>query len=229
MADFREVVYRLRLRDEKRSPSLVASIVPDGSLQTETLATNLDEKGNVWRLVQVRGRPSELAQVDKAFTRPIPSVVDQRVLARGRSHRVLWYKYTRSRGGAGPSLTELALRLLGPEAIVSDRTVGGELEVRVLSRPGPALTRYLRELPGTAAVQHHFTLLHVGPPRSTPGPALTAVEEQAVLAAHKAGFLGVPRQGSARSLGRQLGCSPSAFSARLRRGLGKLADVYAGG
>jgi hypothetical protein len=226
--EMREVVYRVRMKHEARPPVLAFGLMDARSeLSVETLAANLDRDGNVWRLVQLRASPADLGRLGAAFRRKrSPTTLERRIVSRGRDSMVVWYSYPPTHEDGSRSLTGLALRTLGPEAIVTDRTVGSELEVRVLAPAGRALAGYVRELEKEATRRHEFRLLHVGPPRRPVEPDLTAAEDATLRAAREAGFFEVPRRGSVRGLAGKLGCSASTVSSRLRRAMAKLGDAY---
>jgi hypothetical protein len=224
----REVVYRLLLRDGARPPALPLGLVPGSRMRVETLATNLDGHGNVWRLVQVHGSPEEIRAAARAFSSPKGSLLEKRVLGRGRRLLVLWYKYRPRDEGRGPSLTGLAFQVLGPETVITDRSTPDGLEVRILTRQGRPLKRFLARLEPAASAHHDFRLLYVGPPRLMGQGLLGPEEERAIVAARDAGFFEVPRRGSLRQVASALGCSASTLSARLRRAESKLLRAYMG-
>jgi hypothetical protein len=228
VAGLREVLFRVILRDARRPPSLAHQLLPDApDLQAATVAANLDEDGNVWRLVTVDGPAGQLARLRAALARPLSNLLDHKVLGGTRTRLVLWYGYAPRHVARGPSLTAFALRTLGTQAILTDRTTPEGLEVRILAPEGPRLARFLERIEGQASADHDYSLLYVGPPRSFGDAHLTAEEERALLEAQAMGLFRTPRKGSVRALAAKLGCSPSAAGARLRRAEGKLAERYA--
>ncbi|MFO1533092.1 MAG: helix-turn-helix domain-containing protein [Thermoplasmatota archaeon] len=228
--DLREVVYELFIDWENRPPALVLGLMPEAtSLQVETLATNLDLAGNLWRLMAVRGDAAEVAEAERRFrARPIPGLLQRRILSSGPGQLVLWTKYRAGHPHRGRSLTAWTLKTLGPETVITDRTSPTGLRVRVLAPQSARLRRFLARLPAEAEHHHTFRLLYVGPPRFDGQGRLTADEERTLREARQAGLFEVPRRGSMRSLARTLGCSPSAASARLRRATAKLLESHAG-
>lgn len=226
----REVTFELFIDWENRPPALIIGLMPEAkTLRVETLATNLDLAGNLWRLMSVRGAATELREAERRFRgNEIPGILERRVLSSGPSQLVLWTKYRPGHPHRGRSLTAWTLRTLGPETIITDATTPTGLRVRVLAPQSARLRRFLKSLPAEAARHHTFRLLYVGPPRFEGPSGLSADEEAALHAARAAGFFEVPRRGSMRGLAKALGCSPSAASARLRRATAKLLEMHAG-
>ncbi len=226
-----EVVYRIRFRDGGRPPALIFGLVSKTkAFRVETLATNLDAEGNVWRIVHIQSSSAqELKEAETAFLgdRSNP-VLENRILGRQPRRLVVWYKYKPVHRDGRPSLTHLAFQTLGPETFITDRTVPNGLEVRILTRPGPKLAKFIQQLEEAAKRNYDFQLVHVGPPRFTGIAGLTRDEEDALHSAVARGYLAVPRTGSLEQVAKELGCSESSASARMRRATAKLAAAYFG-
>ncbi len=227
--ELREIVYRLQLHDRLTPVALLLRLAPEGAnLSARALSTNLDEKGNVWRLVEVRGAAVDVANAVAAFSghREV-NLLERRIVSTGKYMAVLWYKWAAKERGV-TLLTKLTYQSLGPETIVVDQSTKAGLEVRILARGGPRLARLLARLRTLAAEEHWFELVYVGPPRAQLGEDLTAEEDAALQAAMQLGFFEVPRRGSLKQVARALGCSASALSARLRRAEAKLVAARGG-
>jgi hypothetical protein len=226
-----EVVYRIRFTEGGRPPALIFGLVSKAkAFRVETLATNLDAEGNVWRIVHVQGSTAQdIQEAEQAFLNDKSNaVLENRVLGRQPRRLVVWYKYRPIHKDGRVSLTHLALQSLGPETFITDRTVPNGLEVRILTRPGPKLSKFMKQLEETARKNYDFQLVHVGPPRFTGIAGLTKDEEEALHAAVTNGYLAVPRTGSLEEVAKELGCSESSASARMRRATAKLAAAYFG-
>lgn len=224
-------MYRIRFQQGGRPPALIFGLVSrTKAFRVETLATNLDEQGNVWRIVHIQASSSaELKEAEAAFLGDKSNpVLENRILGRQPRRLVVWYKYRPVHRDGRPSLTHLAFQTLGPETFITDRTVPNGLEVRILTRPGAKLSKFLKQLQETAAKNYDFQLVHVGPPRFTGVAGLTRDEEDALHAAVATGYLAVPRTGSLEEVAKQLSCSESSASARMRRATAKLANAYFG-
>ena len=194
-----------------------------------SLATNLDPRGNVWRIVQIEGSAEDIANAVTALKGDEQNrLVEKRILGQQPRRLTLWYKFRpRDRPGR-PSLTRLAFDTLGRETFITDRSAHNGLEVRILTRQGPRLRRFLQLLEETASRDFEFTLLRVGPPRMLASPILTQEDENALRVAREMGFFRVPRPVGLREIAQRLGCSLSTASARLRRAQDKLLKSYLG-
>jgi len=226
-----EVVYRIRFKESGRPPALIFGLVSKTkAFRVETLATNLDGEGNVWRIVHIQASSAkELQEAEDAFLGDKSNpVIENRILGRQPRRLVVWYKYRPVHRDGRPSLTHLAFQTLGPETFITDRTVPNGLEVRILARPGPKLSKFLKQLEEAARKNYDFQLVHVGPPRFTGIAGLTRDEEDALHSAVANGYLAVPRTGSLEQVAKELGCSESSASARMRRATAKLAAAYFG-
>lgn len=229
-AALREVVFRLALRPGA-VPESLPLVLASGTttLVVETSVTHLDEKGNVWRILHVRGAPDEVRLARARFDAyEPPFLAEKRVLGDAPGRLVLWYAYkARSKLGAR-SQTALAFRRLGRATVLTDATRAGEITFRVLAAGGPAMTRWLAEATKLAEPKYDLALLYTGPPRDPASADLTPDEERTLAAAHAAGFFGVPRKAGTRDVAKRVGASPSAVSARLRRAEEKLVRAHLG-
>lgn len=229
-AALREVVFRLTLRPGAVPESLPLVLAAGTrTVVVETSVTHLDEKGNVWRILHVRGAPDEVREARARFDAyEPPFVAEKRVLGAAPGRLVLWYAYkARSKLGAR-SQTALAFRRLGRATVLTDATRAGEITFRVLATGGPAMTRWLAEAKTLAEPKYDLAVLYTGPPRDPASAALTPEEEQTLAAAHAAGFFGVPRKAGTRDVAKRVGASPSAVSARLRKAEEKLVRAHLG-
>lgn len=224
--DLREVVYRLTppLQAKATQLSLLLSQAAPGAI-IETTVTHLDDEGDVWRTLNVHGKPEEIAAVRAAFTAYTPPfLVEKNVLGSTARRLILWYKY-RPELVKGLSHTRLAFKLLGRDTVITDRAQAGVLTIRVLAKSGPPLQEFLREVKRSAGTLR-FELLYSGPPRDAAYSRLTPSEEETLRAARDLGYFEVPGTVGIREVARTVGVSPSTASYRLRRAEAKLVGTY---
>ncbi len=215
----RELAYRLTPPAGSASGQLPLLLCQAGpGLVVETTVAHLDDDGMVWRILDVHGSAQEVAAAQRIFQAYRPKhLVERDVMAASKHRLVLWYKYKPVVAG-GLSHTALALRQLGRDTVVTDRTRGGVLSIRILARQGRELQAFLkvvRRAPG-------FELLYLGPPRDEAESRLTAVEEETLRIAWASGYFEVPGKADVRDVARGLKVSASATSYRIRRGVAKL-------
>lgn len=215
----RELSYRLTPGPGAKPLPLSLLLCQAGpGLAVETTVAHLDDDGMVWRILNVHGSAGEVDAARRAFAAYRPKhVVEREVMASSPRRLVLWYKYRPAVEG-GLSHTALALRTLGRDTVVTDRTRGGSLTIRILARQGDALRAFLR----TVRRQPGFELMYLGPPRDEVDARLTPPEEETVRAAWQAGYFRVPGAVDVRDVAGRLGVSPSAASYRIRRAVAKL-------
>lgn len=191
-------------------------------LVVQTTVAHLDDDGMVWRILDVHGPADEVAAAREVFHRyGAKHVVEREVMAAGQRRLVLWYKYKPVVEG-GTSHTALAFKLLGRDTVVTDRTRGATLTIRLLTRHGPAVKGYLKQVRKSPG----FGLLYVGPPRDDLDAQLTPPEEDALRTAWQDGYFEVPGTVGVREVAKRLGVSASAASYRLRRAVGKLVGRH---
>lgn len=202
---------------------LLSQAAPSASI--ETTVTHLDDEGDVWRTLNVHGKPEEVAVVRKAFDGYHPAfLVEKNVLGATARRLILWYKY-RPELVKGLSHTRLAFKLLGRDTVITDRAQAGVLTIRVLAKGGPPLQEFLREVKRSAGTLR-FELLYSGPPRDAAYSRLTPAEEETLRSARGLGYFDVPGKVGIREVAKGLGISPSAASYRLRRAEAKLVATY---
>jgi hypothetical protein len=225
-ADVREVVYRLTAPAASRPTQLplrLSRAAPGATI--ETTVTHLDDEGDVWRTLNVQGRPEEIQAVKTAFLDyTAPFLVEKTVLGETPRRLILWYKY-RPELVPGTSHTRLAFRLLGRDTVITDRARDGQLTIRLLGRGGRPLQEFLREIK-RAPAPLRFELLYLGPPRDAGYARLTPAEEETLRVAHDLGYYKVPRGPGVREVAAKLGLSASAVGYRLRRAEGKLVEAH---
>lgn len=224
----REVVYRLRAPPGSIPRQLPLRLAREGdALDIRTTVAHLDDEGMVWRSLAVQGPTEQVARARAAFEAYAPShVVEKAVLGAAPGRLLLWYKY-RPRTRGGPSHTALAFRLLGRDTVVTDRTRADTLTVRVMARAGPGLTEFMRRLRRTPGAD--VEVIYVGPVRDVGQARLGRLEQQAVAAAHEAGYYAVPRSACVRDVARRLGVPATTASYRLRRAEAKLVAAHVQG
>lgn len=224
--DLREVVYRLTppLAGKATQLSLLLSQAAPAAV-IETTVTHLDDEGDVWRTLNVHGKPDEVAAVRAAFEAYNPPfLVEKNVLGATARRLILWYKY-RPELVRGLSHTRLAFKLLGRDTVITDRAQGGALTIRVLAKGGTSLGEFLREVKRSAGTLR-FELLYSGPPRDATFSRLTPAEEETLRKARDLGYFEVPGNVGIREVARAAGVSPSTASYRLRRAEAKLIGAY---
>jgi hypothetical protein len=222
----REVVYRIAAPAGTKPTqlSLILSLAaPTATI--ETTATHLDDEGDVWRTLSVRGDPDAIAKCRAAFaTYAGPHLVEKEVLGATARRFIAWYKY-RPELVRGTSHTRLAFRLLGRDTVITDRARGGELEIQVLGRGGAKLQEFLREVK-KASKELGFRLLYLGPPRDGRFVRLTPAEEETLRLASSLGYYAVPRRAGVREVAERGGLSASAAGYRLRQAERKLVAGF---
>jgi hypothetical protein len=191
-------------------------------LVVQTTVAHLDDDGMVWRILDVHGPASEVAAARLVFDGyGAKHVVEREVMAAGQRRLVLWYKYKPVVEG-GTSHTALAFKLLGRDTVVTDRTRGAVLTIRLLTRNGPAVKGFLKQVKKSPG----FSLLYLGPPRDDLDAQLTPPEEDALRTAWQDGYFQVPGSVGVREVAKRMGISASAASYRLRRAVGKLVGRH---
>ncbi|MGQ0535158.1 MAG: helix-turn-helix domain-containing protein [Methanobacteriota archaeon] len=224
---FFELVYRLRPVSEPRSvPLILCARIP--SLSVSTRVSHLDDSGNVWRLLEVRGSRESVVAAERAFMElDLPFVLDRAVLSTAPRLVVLFYKYRPLARAEGFSNTVLAFRLLGRDTIVTDETTEGAVEIRIRARSSTKLDRFFREISDRSRGRYEVTLLRKGPVRDDrPTPGLSPEDERLLRAAFDAGYFDVPRRIETRALAARLGIPPTTLSYRLRTLEAKLLRTY---
>ncbi len=225
-AELREVVYRLTppLAAKATQLSLLLSQAAPGAV-IETTVTHLDDEGDVWRTLNVHGKPDEVTVVRKAFDSYHPTfLVEKNVLGATARRLILWYKY-RPELVKGVSHTRLAFRLLGRDTVITDRAQAGMLTIRILARGGPPLQEFLREVKRSSGPLR-FELLYSGPPRDAAYSRLSPAEEETLRTAQALGYFEVPGKVGVREVAKAVGVSASAASYRLRTAEAKLISAY---
>lgn len=227
----REVVYRLRRRPGVLPPQLPFRLVAaHPHLAVETRVAHLDDRGRVWRLLDVMGPPGAIGASKQLFLGYRgPHLLEREVLAESSGRLLLWYKYRPPRGREGFSHTAQAFQRLGRDTLLTDRTFEDALTITLLTRGASAIPAFLKEVEARSADLFTYEVLYVGPPRTakTP-PGLTSHEMEALRAAHAMGYFLVPRKASLADVARRLGVSASATGYRLRRAAAKLAAQVLG-
>ena len=225
---FRELVYRLLPRRGQEAPSLPLRLVAGTrSLNVETSACHLDDRGDVWRIMHVYGEPAEVAAATKAFEGyEARHVLEKTVLGSSPRRLVLFYKYRPLSGARGFSNTDLAFRFLGRDTVITDVTRGESLTIRILSRHSAKLRTFFETVQRRAAPVYDVELVYLGPPRGIETARLTPAEEATLQAALRLGYFGVPRKAGVREVAKELGLSASAASYRLRMAEKKLTSAY---
>ncbi|MEK6985586.1 MAG: helix-turn-helix domain-containing protein [Candidatus Thermoplasmatota archaeon] len=222
----REALYRLAPAASARPTQLsliLSRAAPTATI--ETTVTHLDDEGDVWRTLTVRGDPDAIALCRAAFDAYAgPHLVEKEVMGVTARQLILWYKY-RPELVRGVSHTRLAFRLLGRDTVITDRARGGELEIRVLGRGGPKLQEFLREVK-KASKEQGFRMLYLGPPRDDRFVRLTPAEEETLRLAHAMGHYAVPRRVGVREVAKRADLSPSAAGYRLRQAERKLVTSF---
>lgn len=221
----REVAYRLTLQAGPAPPQLPFRLVAaHPHLVVETRVAHLDDRGHVWRLLDVTGPATGLGAAREVFLRYRgPHLLEREILASSASRLLLWYKYRPPRGPAGFSHTAHAFQRLGRDTLLTDRTSGNVLTIRLLTRGAARIAAFLREAERRSVGRFGFEVLYVGPPRPAPESArLSEAERETLRAARELGYFGVPRRAGLRDIARRLGVSASAVSHRLRRAEEKL-------
>lgn len=225
MAQPREVVYSLQAGQTAPVQLPLVLSRAAGHVTVETTVAHLDDQGHVWRILSVHGTEAEVAAAKEAFaTYGSPTLVEKQVLGASPRRLVLWYKYRADAAGKA-SHTALAFRILGRDTVVTDRTRDGNLSIRILARPGPGLTEFLRTV-RRQSTDLGFRLLYSGPVRDPQVAGLTPAEEETLRQAHRLGYYGVPRRVGIREVAKAGGLSASAAGYRLRRAEGKLVSSY---
>lgn len=224
--ELREVVYRLTAPLQSKATQLsllLSQAAPKATI--ETSVTHLDDEGDVWRTLNVHGKPEDVAAARVAFDayKP-PFLVEKTVLGSTARRLILWYKY-RPELVKGLSHTRLAFKLLGRDTVITDRAQAGVLTIRVLAKAGPPLQEFLREVKRSSGALR-FELLYSGPPRDAAFSRLTPAEEETLRAARELGYFEVPGTVGIREVAQAVGVSPSAASYRLRRAEAKLIGAY---
>lgn len=224
--ELREVVYRLTAPLEAKATQLsllLSQAAPKATI--ETTVTHLDDEGDVWRTLNVHGKPEDVAAARSAFEAYAPPfLVEKNVMGATARRLILWYKY-RPELVKGLSHTRLAFKLLGRDTVITDRAQAGVLTIRVLAKGGPPLQEFLREVKRSSGALR-FELLYSGPPREAAFGRLTPAEEETLRAARELGYFEVPGTVGIRDVAKAVGVSPSAASYRLRRAEAKLIGAY---
>ena len=222
----REVHYRLAPPPAHKPAQLsliLSRAAPTATI--ETTVTHLDDEGDVWRTLTVRGDPDAIAAAATAFAGYTgPHLVEKEVMGATARRLILWYKY-RPELVRGTSHTRLAFRLLGRDTVITDRARGGELEIQVLGRGGPKMQEFLREVK-KASRELGFRMLYLGPPRDDRTLRLTPAEEETLRLAAALGYYAVPRRSGVREVAEKGGLSASAAGYRLRQAERKLVASF---
>lgn len=223
----REVTYRLLPRPGPAPPQLPFRLVAaHPQLVVETRVAHLDDRGRIWRLLDVLGPPAGIGAAKDVFLHYRgPHLLEREVLAESQSRLLLWYKYRPPGGRAGFSHTALAFQRLGRDTLLTDRTTREGLTIRLLTRGASRIAPFLKEAEHASAGRFAFQLVYLGRPRTEAvAEGLTSAEAEALRAAKDLGYFGVPRRAGLRDVARRLGLSPSAVSYRLRRAEEKLVQ-----
>ena len=226
----REVVYRLTKRSSLTPSQLPFQIVAaHPGLVVETRVAHLDERGRVWRLLDVTGPRQALEAARAVFdSYRGPHLVEKELLGQSGSRLICWYKYRPPKKDRGFSHTALAFARLGRETLLTDRTEADALTIRILTAAAAKIPEFLRQVQAASGPDFAYELLYLGPPRETRSPGLSAQEERLLRTAQELGFFGVPRRSQMRDLAKRLGISPSAVSYQLRKIESKLVLAYLG-
>ncbi len=222
----REVVYRIAA-PASRTPTQLSLILSRAAptATIETTVTHLDDEGDVWRTLTVRGDPEAMVACRAAFAAYTgPHLVEKEVLGATPRRLILWYKY-RPELVRGVSHTRLAFRLLGRDTVITDRARDGTLEIQVLGRGGPKMQEFLREV-RKASRDMAFRVLYLGPPRDGRFVRLTPAEEETLRLAHGLGYYSVPRTAGVRDVAKKADLSASAAGYRLRQAERKLVASF---
>ena len=224
-SEAREVVYRLQAG--RGAPTQLPLLLSNaaGHVTVETTVAHLDDEGHVWRILNVTGAPEEVEAARQAFSAyTARHLVEKEVWGETARRLILWYKYRADVSGK-TSHTALAFRLLGRDTVITDRTRDGILSIRILTRAGPQLKEFIRQVRRESA-DLGFELVYSGPVRDLATARLTPAEEETLRKAQQVGYYGVPRKAGVREVARTVGLSPSAAGYRLRRAEGKLVAAY---